>query len=107
MTADALRSNPVVRLVADAACERLGARRVLLFGSRSRGTHTPQSDYDFAIEPGDAALADRRAWMKFLVFLDDTAPTLNQLDVINLSEPLNQSLRDEIERTGVRVDTIL
>ena len=106
MTAETLRNNPVVRLVADAARERLAAQRVLLFGSRSRGTHTAQSDYDFAIEPGDVVSANSRTWAKFLVYLDDVAPTLNDLDVINLTEPLNQSLREEIERTGIRVDTL-
>ncbi|HEX9735455.1 MAG TPA: nucleotidyltransferase domain-containing protein [Thermoanaerobaculia bacterium] len=43
-----VRSDSVVRQLADALVERLGARleKLVLFGSRARGDHRSDSDYD-------------------------------------------------------------
>ena len=95
-----LASDRVIAFVADAAYRRLAARRVLLFGSRARQTHQRHSDYDFAVDPGTMPNT-ANAWPKFLAYLDDAAPTLAKLDVIDLAQPLDPALRDEIERTGI------
>ena len=69
------------------------AHRVLLFGSRARGTNQERSDIDLAIEgcPDFAALEDR---------LQEELWSLLRLDVVNLDDHISQELRDEIERDG-------
>lgn len=66
--------------------------RVVLFGSRARGTNLPKSDIDLAVSGGDIA-----------GFTDDVQErlwSLLQVDVINLDEPLSRALRTDIERDG-------
>ena len=70
-----------------------GARRVVLFGSRARGTNQPQSDIDLAVEgcPDFPALEDR---------LQNELWSLLRLDVVNLDELSSDDLRAEIARDG-------
>lgn len=70
-----------------------GARRVLLFGSRARGTYQPRSDIDLAVEscPNFLALEER---------LQEELWSLLRLDVINLDDNISDSLRAEINRDG-------
>jgi predicted nucleotidyltransferase len=57
-------------------------RRVILFGSRARGTAAERADVDLAIEaPGASA----RQWLDLLAELDD-APTLLSIDAVRLEE---------------------
>ena len=60
-----------------------GTRRVVLFGSRARGTNLPKSDIDIAIEgcPDFAALEER---------LQAELWSLLRLDVINLDPPFQR-----------------
>lgn len=101
---DGRSHDHVVQFVTSAAHQRLGPVRVFLFGSRMRGTARRTSDYDFAIDVSAAHVSDRD-WMAFLAYLDDAAPTLNRLDVINLSATIDAPLRQEIERTAVCVES--
>ena len=70
-----------------------GARRVVLFGSRARGTNQPRSDIDLAIEgcPDFLALEDQ---------LQNELWSLLRLDVVNLDKPVSAELRAEIARDG-------
>lgn len=70
-----------------------GARRVLLFGSRARGTNQPRSDIDLAIEgcPNFLALEER---------LQEELWSLLSLDVVNLDDNISDDLRAEIDRDG-------
>lgn len=70
-----------------------GARRVILFGSRARGTNLPKSDIDLAIEgcPDFAALEDR---------LQEDLWSLLRLDIVNLDASVSDELRSEIARDG-------
>ena len=70
-----------------------GARRVVLFGSRARGTNQPRSDIDLAIEgcPNFPALEER---------LQEELWSLLRLDVVNLDDPISVELREEIARDG-------
>ena len=70
-----------------------GARRVLLFGSRARGTNLPKSDIDLAVEgcPNFTALEDR---------LQNELWSLLHIDVVDLDGPVSTELREEIARDG-------
>lgn len=82
----------VYRQIAELARDA-GARRVILFGSRARGTNQPRSDIDLAIEgcPDFPALEDR---------LQNELWSLLELDVVNLDAPVSDDLRAEIARDG-------
>ncbi|MBW3091808.1 nucleotidyltransferase domain-containing protein [Bifidobacterium sp. 82T10] len=70
-----------------------GATKVILFGSRAKGTARPKSDIDIAISgcPDFDRLYRR---------LQDDLWSLLKIDVINLDEPITDELRDEIATTG-------
>ena len=70
-----------------------GARRVVLFGSRARGTNLPKSDIDLAIEgcPDFDALEDR---------FQEELWSLLRLDIVNLDDTISEDLRQEIARDG-------
>lgn len=70
-----------------------GARRVVLFGSRARGTNLPHSDIDLAVEgcPDFGRLEDR---------LQEELWSLLRVDVVNLDGSISAELRGEIERDG-------
>ena len=70
-----------------------GAKRVILFGSRARGTNYPKSDIDLAIEgcPDFPALEDR---------LQEELWSLLRLDIVNLDARRSDELRQEIARDG-------
>ena len=88
-----MRIEAVYRQICDFARES-GARRVVLFGSRARGTNLPKSDIDIAIEGCEDfdALRDR---------LQNDLWSLLELDVVNLDACTSDELRHEIERDGV------
>ncbi len=68
-----------------------GVRRVVLFGSRARGTELPKSDIDIAFEGGDAD-----------GFVDDVQERLWSLlmvDAVDLTGA-SEELRAEVERDG-------
>lgn len=73
--------------------QQAGARRVVLFGSRARGTNQPRSDIDLAIEgcPDFPALEAR---------LQDELWSLLRLDIVNLDDSISVELREEIARDG-------
>ena len=66
---------------------------MILFGSRARGDNKPRSDIDLAVEGGDI--------LNFRFEMDEELPTLLFVDVIDLSEKLNENFLSEIKRDGV------
>ena len=70
--------------------------KVILFGSRARGSNHDRSDIDLAVLGGDV-----RA---FKYDLDENARTLLMFDVVDLAKPgLSGELLAEIEKDGVRL----
>lgn len=70
-----------------------GARKVVLFGSRAKGVNRPKSDIDLAV----AGCPD---FNRLEQNLQDNLWSLLKVDVINLDEPISESLRAEIEHSG-------
>lgn len=67
--------------------------RLVLFGSRAKGTFTEKSDIDLAIYGGDIN--------RFVAKLDEDAPTLLSFDFIELTSSVSDELRDRIQEEGV------
>ena len=67
--------------------------RVVLFGSRARGTHRERSDVDLAVSGKNVA--------DFQFMLEDEADSLLSFDVVDLGTVVSQKLKQNIEREGV------
>lgn len=67
--------------------------KVVLFGSRARGTNLERSDVDLAVSGGSA--------FDFYEDLEEYAHTLLFFDVVNLDRNINAELQHEIERDGI------
>lgn len=70
-----------------------GVRKVLLYGSRAKGTNSERSDIDLAVSGGD--------FFAFAEDVDEKIPTLLKFDVVNLDRNLAPDFRAEIEKFGV------
>ena len=66
--------------------------KVILFGSRARGTNRERSDIDLAVS-GENVL-------RFEELLEEQADTLLSFDVVNLDEIVSDKLRTSIDRDG-------
>ena len=73
--------------------EKHGIRRVLVFGSRARGTQTERSDIDLAVCGGD--------FDGFYCDIKEHAHSLLMIDVVNLDAGVSDNLQRELERDGV------
>lgn len=67
--------------------------KVILFGSRARGTNSERSDIDLAVLGGDA--------LSFYYDVEEEAWTLLMFDVVDLNKPVSAELAEEIKRDGV------
>lgn len=68
-------------------------KKVILFGSRARGTHKERSDIDLAVSGGNAG--------EFYSDLEDDAWTLLMFDVVDIDNGISEELKKEIDRDGV------
>lgn len=76
--------------------EKNHIEKVILFGSRARGSNHDRSDIDLAVQGGDIRT--------FKYDLEEHARTLLMFDVVDLAKPgLSGELLAEIERDGVRI----
>lgn len=90
-----MKYNIPGRVVKDisAFARKHGIQRVILFGSRARGTHTQRSDIDLAVSGGD-----------FDSFCWDTKEythSLLSIDIVELDAGASEALKTEIERDGI------
>ena len=70
-------------------------KKVILFGSRARGTHTERSDIDIAVSGGDVT--------GLYLDLQECSHTLLMFDIIDLDKGISEELEHEIERDGVLI----
>lgn len=68
-------------------------QKVVLFGSRARGTHKERSDIDIAVCGGDC---DSFYWD-----IKENAHSLLTFDIIDLDSGTSDDLKKEIEKDGV------
>ena len=72
-----------------------GAREVILFGSRAKGTETERSDIDIAVSG-----AERFDELEEAI---DEIPTLLSFDVVNMDTCQNELLLKEIRENGRKI----
>ena len=70
-----------------------GVKKIVLFGSRAKGTNTSRSDVDIAVYGGDF---DSFYWK-----VKEKAHSLLMFDIVEADGKLSQELMDEIERDGI------
>ncbi len=67
--------------------------KVVLFGSRARGSNTERSDVDIAVYGGD--------FDEFYWDIKENVHSLLMFDVIDMDSAISEELKKEIERDGV------
>lgn len=68
-------------------------KKIVLFGSRSRGDFYERSDIDIAVSGGNTTA--------FSLDVDESIHTLLMFDVVDLDGYISEELQKEIERDGV------
>jgi len=77
-------------------CQRHGATRIVLFGSRARGNCHELSDYDIAI----FGINDSKTKLVIREECEESAPTLKKIDVVFTHEA-SPELLQYIESEGI------
>lgn len=75
-------------------CRNYGAQKIILFGSRAKGTATERSDIDIAVS--GVALSDIFELEEAL----EDIPTLYTIDLVDLDTCKNQLLLEDIKQYG-------
>lgn len=90
-----MKYNVPERVIRDIAVlsREYNIQKVILFGSRARGTHTDRSDIDIAVSGGNTA--------EFSLDIDEKVHTLLMFDVVDLDGHISEELQREIERDGI------
>ena len=73
--------------------EKNGICKMILFGSRARGTNGERSDIDLAVSGGNP--------LNFYYDLEEEVWTLLFFDVVDLDKGISAELQREIDRDGV------
>ena len=76
-----------------AFAENNSVEKVVLFGSRARGTNTERSDVDLAVYGGD--------FDSFYWNITENVNSLLSFDVINADKNISDELKKEIARDGI------
>ena len=72
-----------------------GVERLVLFGSRARGTHSERSDIDLAVYGRD--------FDAFYFRVQEETESLLEFDLIDMHRKVSPSLLEEIEREGIEI----
>ena len=76
-----------------ALAKNFGVKKLILFGSRARGTNKDRSDIDIAASGGN--------FFDFALAVDENIDTLLSFDIINLDENIDADFQAEIARDGI------
>ena len=86
-----MKVEEVIETVAK-LCRDFGANKVLLFGSRAKGTALERSDIDIAVSGvNDIGLLIQKV---------GELPTLYSIDIVNMDECKNKLLLEDIRQYG-------
>ena len=84
-----VRAEEVIEEVAD-LCRQFQAKKVILYGSRAKGTARERSDIDIAVSGVDN--------FELLVEKVEELPTLYSVDMVNMDTCRNQLLLEDIRQ---------
>ena len=73
--------------------KKSGIRKIILFGSRAKGTNTKRSDIDIAVYGGD--------FDSFYWDVKEKTHSLLMFDIVQADAVISDELKQEIERDGV------
>lgn len=73
--------------------KKSGIKKIVLFGSRAKGTSTERSDVDIAVYGGD--------FDSFYWDIKEKAHSLLMFDIVNVDGKISKELEEEIERDGI------
>ena len=82
-----LKPNVIEKIISTA--QRNGVQKLVLFGSRAKGTYSRASDIDLGVYGGNV-------W-GFHAEAEETVPTLLRFDVIDMGGQLSPAFRKQIE----------
>lgn len=90
-----MRYNIPDRVISDIVTfsKEYNIQKVVLFGSRARGTHTDRSDVDIAVSGGD--------FDSFYWAVKEKIHSLLSFDLIEWDVGVSEELKKEIEKDGV------
>jgi predicted nucleotidyltransferase len=71
--------------------------KVVLFGSRARGDHSPVSDFDIAVFENSLTPVDKAVFCAELEEVD----TLKKIDIVFVNENIEDELVENIKKEGV------
>ncbi len=89
--------QPVINKLVEHISTFPSVQKIILFGSRAKGTHTTFSDIDIAV----AGVKDRGEWLHILSLADvedNRVPTLLKIDLVQLERvdpAVQQSIMEE------------
>ena len=86
-----MKAEEVIEEVAD-LCRQFQAKKVILYGSRAKGTARERSDIDIAVSGVDK--------FELLVEKVEELPTLYSVDMVNMDTCRNQLLLEDIRQYG-------
>ena len=86
-----VRAEEVIGEVAD-LCRQFQAKKVILYGSRAKGTARERSDIDIAVSGVDN--------FELLVEKVEELPTLYSVNMVNMDTCRNQLLLEDIRQYG-------
>ena len=91
--------NRLIEIIQNICKKYLSVEKVVLFGSRARGDHTPRSDYDLAVygklQPNEIVLL-RSAFREDL-------PTLHKVDAVFMQNQTDETFIKNIEKEGILI----
>ncbi len=77
--------------------DKYKVEKLVLFGSRARGDHSPVSDYDIAVYSPSLSSAEKaRFWDEV-----EEIETLKKIDLVFINENIDEELIKSIKRDGV------
>lgn len=86
-----MKPDEIISEVA-ALCREYGAKKVILYGSRAKGTDRERSDIDIAVSGVDN--------MDVLIEKVEELPTLYSVDLLNMDTCRNNLLLEDIKQYG-------
>jgi len=89
---------PGIQLLLELIRQRVRPTQVLLYGSRARGIHRPESDWDLCV----VGVQDREGLRDLRIDLAYDPPMLLPVDLVEY-ESVDPQLRTAIDRDGVPI----